>query len=89
MARLGEALASASIDTFYASPRCRALDSVEGLIERLRGKPIVEPRLAEIDFGELEGMTYDEAAERFPRAYEEWMRAPTEVHFPGARVSYR
>ncbi|TDI43612.1 MAG: histidine phosphatase family protein [Acidobacteria bacterium] len=79
MARLGEALESASIDAFYASPRRRALESVE----RLGGKPIVEPRLAEINFGELEGLTYDEAAERYPRIYEEWMRAPTEVHFPG------
>ena len=87
MARLGEALASASIDAFYASPRRRALESVETVIERViervKVKPIVEPRLEEIDFGELEGLTYDEAAERYPRIYEEWMRAPTEVHFPG------
>ncbi len=79
MARLAEALASVTIDAFYASPRRRALESVENL----RGKPVVEPRLAEIDFGELEGLTYDEVAERYPRIYEEWMRAPTEVHFPG------
>lgn len=79
MARLAEALASVTIDAFYASPRRRALESVENL----RGKPIVEPRLAEIDFGELEGLTYDEVAERYPRIYEEWMRAPTKVHFPG------
>ena len=79
MARLGKALASVSVDAFYASPRRRALESVEGL----SGTSIVEPRLAEIDFGELEGLTYDEAAERYPRIYEEWMRAPTKVHFPG------
>lgn len=79
MARLAEALASVTIDAFYASPRRRALESVENL----RGKPIVEPRLAEIDFGELEGLTYDEVAERYPRIYEEWMRVPTKVHFPG------
>ena len=47
MARLGKALASVSVDAFYASPRHRALESVEGL----SGTPIVEPRLAEIDLG--------------------------------------
>jgi alpha-ribazole phosphatase len=39
--------------------------------------------LSELDFGELEGMNYDEIAASRPRLYAEWMSAPTNVVFPG------
>jgi len=38
--------------------------------------------LAEIDFGDFEGLLYDEIAARYPEAYRQWMEKPTEVRFP-------
>ena len=38
--------------------------------------------LAEMDFGDLEGLTYEEAEERFPQVYRSCMTRPTETQFP-------
>jgi alpha-ribazole phosphatase/probable phosphoglycerate mutase len=38
--------------------------------------------LREIDFGDFEGLPYDEIAARYPGLYRQWMEAPTEVRFP-------
>ncbi len=79
MARVAEALDSATVDAVYASPRRRARESAEVLSREI----VVDRRLSEIHFGELEGLTYEEAEERFPHLYKRWMKEPTEVKFPG------
>jgi alpha-ribazole phosphatase len=79
MRRVKDALATVTVDAVYSSPRRRARESAEVL----SGEIIVDRRLSEIDFGELEGLTYDEAAEQFPHLYQRWMQTPTEVKFPG------
>jgi len=38
--------------------------------------------LAEIDFGDFEGLLYDEIAARYPETYRQWMEKPTQVRFP-------
>src|SRR5262249_8091820 len=43
----------------------------------------VDERLCELDFGELEGATYDEIAATRPDLYARWMTDPTAVVFPG------
>jgi len=79
MRLLAERLEAAGIDAFYTSPRLRARESAEILSDEI----VVDRRLSEIDFGELEGLTYEEAAEHYPHLYERWMRNPTAVKFPG------
>jgi ribonuclease H / adenosylcobalamin/alpha-ribazole phosphatase len=77
-----EALAAAlGGSVVYSSPARRALETAQEI-----GEPIVDPDLAELDFGEADGLTYDEAAARWPALYEAWLRAPTEVTFPGGEV---
>lgn len=79
MRLLAEKLEAAGIDAFYTSPRRRARESAEILSDEM----IVDRRFSEIDFGDLEGLTYEEAAEQYPHLYERWMREPTAVKFPG------
>lgn len=38
--------------------------------------------LREIDFGDFEGLAYDDIAARYPELYRQWMETPTEVRFP-------
>jgi len=73
----GEPLAA-----IYASPRKRATESASILgshhscgIEILEG-------MCEIDFGDFEGLSYDEIAQRFPEIYRDWMERPAETQFP-------
>jgi broad specificity phosphatase PhoE len=81
--RLAASLSSERPSALYASPVRRALETAEQLGSALRLEPRLDPRLRELDFGELDGLTYEEAAERWPELYETWMRTPTEVRFPG------
>jgi alpha-ribazole phosphatase/probable phosphoglycerate mutase len=69
------------VDTVYTSPRQRARETARIVKPDLEAR--VEPALREIDFGRFEGLTYDQAAALDPALYQQWMRAPTEVTFPG------
>ena len=75
--RLLERLAPAAV---YASPRQRARDGARAL--DLAAPLVVDDRLREIDFGLLEGLTYDEVADRYPDIWRRWMQAPLDVAFP-------
>ena len=66
--------------TVYASPQARALDSARTL--EMAAPLVVDDRLREIDFGLLEGLTYDEIADRHPDVWRGWMQAPIDVAFP-------
>jgi broad specificity phosphatase PhoE len=67
------------LDTVVSSPRRRALETAASLAADVR----VDDRLRELDFGELEGLTYEEVERTQPELYAQWMDAPTTVRFPG------
>jgi len=79
---VAECLRAEPLSAIYASPRLRTIESA-----RLVAHPHTcgyreEPGLREIDFGDFEGLTYDEIAARYPDLYRQWMETPTEVQFP-------
>jgi alpha-ribazole phosphatase len=78
-ARLAESLRDVELDAVYVSPRLRAVQTAAAL----RGQAIVDDRLRELDFGELEGRTYDEIEREQPDFFHRWMETPTLVQFPG------
>jgi alpha-ribazole phosphatase len=80
---LAASLASERPSALYASPVRRALETAERIGSALGLEPRLDRRLRELDFGELDGLTYGEVEARWPELYETWMRAPTEVRFPG------
>ena len=82
-AALETSLAAEPVAAVVSSPRVRALETA-GAIARPHGLDVVvDEGLRELDFGELEGRTYDEIAETLPDLYAAWMTTPTEVRFPG------
>src|SRR5687767_1757968 len=82
MRRAWRLLSGEPMAAIYTSPSRRAVESAS-----LRTADIpavtVDERLREIDFGEFEGLTYDDIARRFPEKCEAWMTRPTDVAFPG------
>jgi alpha-ribazole phosphatase len=70
------------IAAIYASPRSRALESAQVLAAALSCPVEVAEDLREIDFGDFEGLAYDEIATRYPDLYRQWMEQPTEIRFP-------
>jgi alpha-ribazole phosphatase len=75
-------LAQENISALYSSALRRAVETARILAEGLRLGTTTMDALAEIDFGDFEGMTYDDIQQRYPEAFDRWMRYPTEAQFP-------
>ncbi|HZH15914.1 MAG TPA: histidine phosphatase family protein [Archangium sp.] len=80
--RAARFLSEAPLLRIYTSPRQRAMESAAPLAE-LKGMAVdTEAAFREIDFGLFEGLSYEEAEQRYPEVYAEWMAHPTRVRFP-------
>ena len=81
--RVADYVRSEPISAVYTSPRSRAREGATILAATV-SSPVLEVAedLREMDFGDFEGLTYDEIAARKPDLYRLWMENPTEVVFP-------
>jgi alpha-ribazole phosphatase/probable phosphoglycerate mutase len=75
-------LAQEKIGAVYSSGLRRALETSQVLAGVLRLNVTVLGTLAEIDFGDFEGLTFEEIQRRYPEAFERWMTQPTNTRFP-------
>jgi alpha-ribazole phosphatase len=80
---LADRMDGIDVHAIRTSPRRRARETAEPLAAARRLRPLEDDDLRELDFGELEGRTFDEIAEAQPQLYKAWMETPTEVRFPG------
>ncbi|MGE5404514.1 MAG: histidine phosphatase family protein [Candidatus Saccharibacteria bacterium] len=81
---LAERLKNMKIDAAYSSNLSRAYDTAQIIAEPhgLDVKPV--PELAEMNFGEWEGLTYIEIKERFgEESFQTWLHDPERVDIPG------
>jgi broad specificity phosphatase PhoE len=74
---------SFNITQLLTSPLWRALDTADAIAEAFGLATVVEPRLIDLDFGNWEGLTPEEAAAAYPRQYRDWERIPQETVLPG------
>jgi probable phosphoglycerate mutase len=82
-ARLAERLAErGGIDLVVTSPLRRARRTAEAVAAAVGADLVVEPDLAETDFGRWEGHTFAEVREQWPAELDAWL-ASTEVAPPG------
>jgi broad specificity phosphatase PhoE len=80
---LGRRLADRGIASLYSSQLSRARETAEIAGRHLGLEPVVDPRLAEGDRGELEGRLWRDVAEEDPELYAAWRRAGEGFRFPG------
>jgi alpha-ribazole phosphatase len=80
---IADALAQKSFAAIYSSPRQRCTQAAQILSVGRSCALEAVGALRELDFGELEGRTYDEIAAMYPDVYQQWMERPTETQFPG------
>jgi len=64
---LGKKCAYIDFDAVYSSPLKRAIDTIEVAFSG-KFKPTVDVRLTEIQLGDMEGLTWDEAFLAFPQS---------------------
>jgi alpha-ribazole phosphatase len=80
---LAVALTAVPLEAIFSSPARRALETAAPLARRLEVEVTVHPGLREVDFGEWEGLTFEEVEQRDPELYRTWMAQPPETRFPG------
>jgi len=75
-------LARESIANVYSSHLSRAVETARIVVEP-HGLPFrTLDELAEMNFGDLEGLRYEEIQQRYPDIFHSWMTRPTETRFP-------
>lgn len=70
---VAERLAGHEIDAVYASDLKRAWETAQIIVEKNGLRVSSEPRLRELKFGILEGLTFDEAQEKYPEMIAAWL----------------
>jgi alpha-ribazole phosphatase/probable phosphoglycerate mutase len=80
---IAERLADMDVGAIFTSPLRRARQTAAPIAAAHGLDPVVDDRLSEIDFGELEGLTYDEIERDRPGLFRRWAESPTETGFPG------
>ena len=66
----------------YSSPLSRAIRTAEAIAWHFDLRIQVHPGLIDIDYGEWQGLTPDEARERWPEVVDAWYSTPHTVHIP-------
>jgi alpha-ribazole phosphatase len=80
---IASALAGEPVAAIYTSPRQRCQQAAQ-ILAASRSCPVeILDALRELDFGEFEGRSYEEVAQRHPGLYRQWMEHPTDIRFPG------
>ena len=70
---IAERLAGQTFDVVYASDLKRAWETASIIANRSNLEVISEPRLRELKFGILEGLTFEEAEEKYPEMIAAWL----------------
>jgi phosphoserine phosphatase len=86
-AATGERIAAEwSPTAIYSSPLSRAVQTAEAIATHYAISVQVHPGLADIDYGEWQGLTPDDARTRWPDAVEAWYSRPQEARIPGGET---
>ena len=81
--RLRDRLASEKIDAVYSSNLKRALVTAEIIASKHQLGVITCPELREINFGELEGLAFNEISQTYPELAQFWVRRNPKLKYPG------
>ena len=81
--RLRERLAAERISTVYSSDLKRTLVTAEIIASRHRLRVITCAELREINFGQLEGLTFGEISQLYPEVANLWAERSPNLEYPG------
>ena len=80
---VGERLKGEGIRGVFSSPLSRAMETAQAVAQFHKVEVQVLAGLNDLNFGEWEGMSRQEVEERYPDLYEQWLKTPHQVIFPG------
>lgn len=85
-AALAKRLAGVDFDRVISSPLVRALETADIVAPAERVER--DPRLLEMDYGDWEGLTYEDLERDHGEARKRWERAPDVLSYPGGESGY-
>jgi broad specificity phosphatase PhoE len=71
------------ISAIYSSPLRRALTTAEVMAGPLGLNVLLVPGIVDIDYGEWQGLSTEDAVARDGHLYSQWIESPHKVKFPG------
>lgn len=74
------------LSAIYASPLSRAMRTAEAIAGHFKLPVQAHPSLADIDYGQWQGLTTDEARVRWPDMVDAWYNAPERAEVPGGET---
>lgn len=81
--RLSKRLAGEKLDVIYSSDLLRARATAQ-IISSRHAVPVTDcPELREVNFGELEGLTFAEISGRYPKVASLWLQRSSGLEYPG------
>ena len=81
--KLASTVRGLALDAVYASPLRRAVETAIPLARERGLELTLHEGLREVDFGELEGRTYEEIGEDHADLFRAWATNPSAIRFPG------
>ena len=79
---LATRLSSLPIAGLYSSPLGRAHETAEVIAKALDCELEAIPGLIDINYGQWQGLTPSQVAEKYPELHTRWLKAPHRVRFP-------
>jgi broad specificity phosphatase PhoE len=70
----------------YSSPLSRAARTAEAIARHFDLPVQVHPGIADIDYGQWQGLTPDEVKERWPEIHHAWYNSPHTARIPGGET---
>jgi phosphoserine phosphatase len=70
----------------YSSPLSRAVKTAETIGRHINLPVEIHPGLTDIDYGERQGLTSDEARSRWPEVIDLWYNSPQLAQIPGGEI---
>jgi len=81
-AKLAHKLQKVNFDKIYCSNKKRAMQTAKIVF---KNAPIIlRPQLREVNFGVMEGLTYEQILQKYPAAYQKWFKSPYSHPMPKA-----
>lgn len=81
--QLKKALEGFAVDTVYSSDLKRATETARIALGETGARMVLEPALREMDFGAWDGLSHQEAINRYGEAYSHWLANITRAAPPG------
>lgn len=81
--RLGERLAATHVDAIYSSDLQRARATAQAISRNRHISVLACPEMKEMDFGQCEGLTFDQVENRYPDVARLWLARSPILAYPG------